>query len=206
MAERIHIKSPGEIAKMQKAGAVTAEILMEIGAEVHAGRTTREIDDIAREIFKKHKVGNAFYQYRGFPGQLCISVNEEVVHGSGGPRRIENGDIVSLDVGAIVDGWYGDNAMTVPVGMVAPETLRLLAATEESLFRAIELVRPGALLADVCGAVEAFVRPRGFTVVRDFVGHGIGRHLHEEPQIPNYRPHYKLPRLKRAWLWRLNPW
>ena len=101
MAERIHIKSPGEIAKMQKAGAVTAEILMEIGAEVHAGRTTREIDDIAREIFKKHKVGNAFYQYRGFPGQLCISVNEEVVHGSGGPRRIENGDIVSLDVGAM---------------------------------------------------------------------------------------------------------
>lgn len=206
MAERIHIKSPGEIAKMQKAGAVTAEILMEIGAEVHAGRTTREIDDIAREIFKKYKVGNAFYQYRGFPGQLCISVNEEVVHGSGGPRRIENGDIVSLDVGAIVDGWYGDNAMTVPVGMVAPETLRLLAATEESLFRAIDLVRPGALLADVCGAVEAFVRPRGFTVVRDFVGHGIGRHLHEEPQIPNYRPHYKLPRLKKAWLWRLNPW
>ena len=190
---------------MQKAGAVTAEILMEIGAEVHAGRTTREIDDIAREIFKKYKVGNAFYQYRGFPGQLCISVNEEVVHGSGGPRRIENGDIVSLDVGAIVDGWYGDNAMTVPVGMVAPETLRLLAATEESLFRAIDLVRPGALLADVCGAVEAFVRPRGFTVVRDFVGHGIGRHLHEEPQIPNYRPHYKLPRLKKGMALAIEP-
>ena len=109
---------------MQKAGAVTAEILMEIGAEVHAGRTTREIDDIAREIFKKHKVGNSFYQYRGFPGQLCISINEEVVHGSGGPRRIQNGDIVSLDVGAIVDGWHGDNAMTVPVGMVDPEKLR----------------------------------------------------------------------------------
>ena len=101
MAERIHIKSPGEVAKMQKAGAVTAEILMEIGAEVQVGRTTREIDDIAREIFKKHKVGNSFYRYRGFPGQLCISINEEVVHGSGGPRRIQNGDIVSLDVGAI---------------------------------------------------------------------------------------------------------
>jgi methionine aminopeptidase, type I len=112
---------------------------------------------------------------------------------------------VSLDVGAIVDGWYGDNAMTVPVGMVAPETLRLLAATEESLFRAIELVRPGALLADVCGAVEAFVRPRGFTVVRDFVGHGIGRHLHEEPQIPNYRPHYKLPRLKKGMALAIEP-
>lgn len=104
MAERIHIKSPGEVAKMQKAGAVTAEILMEIGAEVQVGRTTREIDDIAREIFKKHKVGNSFYQYRGFPGQLCISINEEVVHGSAGPRRIQNGDIVSLDVGAVVDG------------------------------------------------------------------------------------------------------
>ena len=205
MAERIHIKSPGEVAKMKKAGAVTAEILMEIGAEVQVGRTTREIDDIAREIFKKHKVGNSFYQYRGFPGQLCISINEEVVHGSGGPRRIQNGDIVSLDVGAIVDGWHGDNAMTVPVGMVDPEKLRLLAVTEESLFRAIELVRPGALLADVCAAVEGFVRPRGFTVVRDFVGHGIGRHLHEEPQIPNYRPHYKLPRLKKGMALAIEP-
>ncbi len=169
------------------------------------GRTTREIDDIAREIFKKHKVGNSFYRYRGFPGQLCISINEEVVHGSGGPRRIQNGDIVSLDVGAIVDGWHGDNAMTVPVGMVDPEKLRLLAVTEESLFRAIELVRPGALLADVCAAVEGFVRPRGFTVVRDFVGHGIGRHLHEEPQIPNYRPHYKLPRLKKGMALAIEP-
>jgi len=205
MAERIHIKSPGEIAKMQKAGAVTAEILMEIGAEVHAGRTTREIDDIAREIFKKHKVGNAFYQYRGFPGQLCISVNEEVVHGSGGPPPLSNRRILCPGGGAPCGGWYGDNAMTVPVGMVAPETLRLLAATEESLFRAIELVRPGALLADVCGAVEAFVRPRGFTVVRDFVGHGIGRHLHEEPQIPNYRPHYKLPRLKKGMALAIEP-
>ena len=153
MAERIHIKSPGEVAKMQKAGAVTAEILMEIGAEVQVGRTTREIDDIAREIFKKHKVGNSFYRYRGFPGQLCISINEEVVHGSGGPRRIQNGDIVSLDVGAIVDGWHGDNAMTVPVGMVDPEKLRLLAVTEESLFRAIELVSPW--VSGICGSTWA---------------------------------------------------
>lgn len=205
MAERIYIKSPGEVAKMQKAGAVTAEILMEIGAEVQAGRTTREIDDIAREIFKKHKVGNAFYQYRGFPGQLCISINEEVVHGSASSRRIENGDIVSLDVGAVVDGWYGDNAMTVPVGIVEPETLQLLAVTEESLFRAIDLVRPGALLADVCGAVESFVRPRGFSIVRDFVGHGIGLHLHEEPQIPNYRPSYKLPRLRKGMALAIEP-
>ena len=124
MAERIHIKSPGEVAKMQKAGAVTAEILMEIGAEVQAGRTTREIDDIAREIFKKHKVGNSFYQYRGFPGQLCISINEEVVHGSGGPRRIQNGDIVSLDVGAIeyihsqlvAERGHGGPGKTAPAG------------------------------------------------------------------------------------------
>ena len=110
-----------------------------------------------------------------------------------------------LDVGAIVDGWHGDNAMTVPVGMVDPEKLRLLAVTEESLFRAIELVRPGALLADVCAAVEGFVRPRGYTVVRDFVGHGIGRHLHEEPQVPNYRPHYKLPRLKKGMALAIEP-
>lgn len=207
---RIHLKSPGEIAKMQKAGEITAQILMEIGAEVQVGRTTKEIDDIARDIFKKYKVANAFYQYRGFPGQLCISVNEEVVHGSPafGPsniRTINDGDVVSLDVGAIVDGWYGDNAMTVPVGQVDKETLRLLAATEESLFRAISLVRPGALLADVCAAVEGFVRPRGFTVVREFVGHGIGRELHEDPQIPNFRPHYKLPRLQKGMALAIEP-
>lgn len=205
MSGKIFLKSAGEVAKMQIAGGVAAEILMEIGAAIKPGITTKDVDVITREIFRNKKVGNAFYQYRGYPGQLCISVNDEVVHGIGSSRVINSGDIVSLDVGTIVDGWYGDNAMTIPVGDVDPETLKLLAATEESLFRAIDLVRPGAMLADVCAAVEAYVKPFGFGVVRDFVGHGIGRHLHEEPQIPNYRPSYKLPRLKKGMALAIEP-
>ncbi|MEG2237491.1 MAG: type I methionyl aminopeptidase [Akkermansia sp.] len=205
MSGKIHIKTPGEIAKLQKAGEMAAKILMEIGAQIQPGRTTREIDEFAKELFKREKCGNAFFGYRGYKGQICISVNEEVVHGIGGDRMINSGDIVSLDVGTCVDGWIGDNAMTVPVGIVEPDTLRLLAATEESLFRAIQCARPGVPLADVCAAVEAFVKPRGFTVVRDFVGHGVGREMHEEPQIPNYRPMGKTPRLKKGMVLAIEP-
>jgi methionyl aminopeptidase len=136
----------------------------------------------------RHGCRSAFLGYRGFPGRICISINEQVVHGIGGPRRIQAGDIVKIDVGIIKDGWIGDNATTVAAGEIDLETRRLLAATEQSLFEAITRTRSGELLAEVCGAVEDYVRPRGFTVVRDFVGHGVGRSLHEEPQVPNYRP------------------
>ena len=204
-SHKIILKSPGEVAKLKKAGEVAARILMDLGAEIQPGRTTREIDQIAAELFRREGCKNAFFGYRGYPGQICISVNEEVVHGIGGDRRIENGDVVSLDVGTIVDGWVGDNAMTVPVGMVDPEVLKLLAATEESLFRAIDCARPGVPLADVCAAVEAFVRPRHFSVVRDFVGHGVGRSMHEEPQVPNYRPTWKTPRLKPGMVIAIEP-
>lgn len=205
MSGKIHIKSAGEIAKMKKAGEVAARILMDLSAEIKPGCTTGEIDRIAAELFKREGCGNAFLGYRGYKGQICISVNEEVVHGIGSERVIASGDIVSLDVGTIVDGWYGDNAMTVPVGDVSPNKLRLLAATEESLFRAIQLARAGTPLADVCAAVEAFVKPRGYTVVKDFVGHGIGREMHEEPQIPNYRPYWKTPRLKEGMVLAIEP-
>lgn len=205
MSGKIRIKTPGEVAKLQKAGEVAARILMDLGAAVQPGRTTREIDDYAAELFAREKCGNAFFGYRGYKGRICISVNEEVVHGIGGPKVIQSGDVVSIDVGTIVDGWIGDNAMTVPVGIVEPDVLRLLAATEESLFRAIQCARPGVPLADVCGAVEAFVRPKGFSVVRDFVGHGVGREMHEEPQIPNYRPTWKTPRLKKGMVLAIEP-
>lgn len=205
MSNRISYRNPAEIAKMRVAGEVAARILMDLQPIVKVGITTGEIDQYAAELFAREKCGNAFLGYRGFPGQLCISVNEEVVHGIGGPRVIRDGDIVSLDVGTIVDGWYGDNAMTVPVGNVLPETLDLLAATEESLFRAIAAVKHGVLLADVCAQVEDYVKPLGFSVVRDFVGHGIGRHLHEEPNVPNFRPKEKLPRLKRGMIIAIEP-
>ncbi len=202
---KIFLRSDGEVAKLKKAGEIAARILMDIAKEVQPGRTTGEIDRIAGELFKKEGCGNAFFGYRGYKGQLCISVNEEVVHGIGGDRVINDGDVVSLDAGTIVDGWYGDNAMTVPVGTVDPETLRLLAVTEESLFRAIALARPGTPLADVCAAVEAYVRPKGYTIVKDFVGHGVGRALHEEPQIPNYRPTWKTPRLQKGMILAIEP-
>jgi methionyl aminopeptidase len=131
--------------------------------------------------------------YRGFRGQICISVNEEVVHGIGGPRRIQPGDIVKIDVGVVKGGFIGDNATTVAAGDIPLETKRLMMATEQSLYEAISWARAGRRLADLCGSVEDYVKPFGFTIVRDFVGHGVGRKLHEEPQIPNYRPSGKSP-------------
>lgn len=205
MAERIPVRNPNEISKMRKAGEVSARILMDLMPIIRPGITTKEIDDYAAELFKREKCGNAFLGYSGYPGQLCISVNEEVVHGIGGPRVIQDGDIVSLDVGAIVDGWYGDNAMTVPVGNVSEDARRLLAVTEEALFRGIAEARQGNSLMEVCGAIEDYVKQFGFGIVRDFVGHGVGRHLHEEPQIPNYRPRYPLPRLKRGMILAIEP-
>lgn len=205
MAEHIPVRSPNEIGKLRKAGAVAARILMDLMPAVVPGTTTGDIDRYAAELFAREKCGNAFLGYGGFPGQLCISVNEEVIHGIGGSRVIRDGDIVSLDVGTIVDGWYGDNAMTVPVGNVAPDVKKLLVVTEESLFRAIAEAKQGALLEDVCGAVEDFVRPYGYGIVRDYVGHGVGRHLHEDPQVPNYRPKYRLPRLKRGMILAIEP-
>ena len=190
---RIPIKSPREIEFMRKAGSIASSILQALAREVAPGRSTGEIDRFAAELMREHDCKSAFLGYRGFPGHICISVNEEVVHGIGGARKIMPGDIVKIDVGIIKSGFIGDNATTVGAGDIPLETKRLLAATEQSLFDAISHARAGRRLADLCGSVEAFVAPRGFTVVREFVGHGVGRRLHEEPQIPNYRPQGKTP-------------
>ena len=190
---RIPIKSPREIEFMRKAGSIASSILQALAREVAPGRSTGEIDRLAAELMREHDCKSAFLGYRGFPGHICISVNEEVVHGIGGARKIMPGDIVKIDVGIIKSGFIGDNATTVAAGDIPLETKRLLAATEQSLFDAISHARAGCRLADLCGSVEAFVVPRGFTVVREFVGHGVGRRLHEEPQIPNYRPQGKTP-------------
>lgn len=190
---RIPIKSARDIEKMREAGAVASAVLQELAKAVEPGRTTGEIDKLAAELIRQHDAKSAFLGYRGFPGQICISVNEEIVHGIGGARRIQPGDIVKIDVGVVKSGFIGDNATTVAAGEIPLETKRLLAATEESLFVAISHARAGRRLSDLCGSVEEHVKPLGFTVVREFVGHGVGRKLHEEPQIPNYRPAGKSP-------------
>lgn len=190
---RIPIKSAREIDFMRTAGSIASKILQTLAKEVTPGRTTGEIDRLAAELMREHDCKSAFLGYRGFPAYTCISINEEVVHGIGGPRRILPGDIVKIDVGIVKSGFIGDNATTVPAGDIPLETKRLLAATEQSLFEAIKHARAGHRLADLCGAVEEFVAPHGFTVVREFVGHGVGRRLHEEPQVPNYRPLGKSP-------------
>lgn len=180
---------------MRVAGATAAKILIELAKLVQPGRTTGEIDHRAAELMREHDCRSAFLGYRGFPRQTCISVNEEIVHGMGGPRRILPGDIVKIDVGIIKGGFIGDNATTVPAGDIPTALKHLLAVTEQSLFEAIAHARAGTRLADLCGSVEAYVKPRGYTVVQEFVGHGVGRKLHEEPQIPNFRPPGKSPTL-----------
>ena len=173
---------------MRAAGAIASTILQALAKAVEPGRTTAEIDQLAAALMRQHDCKSAFLGYRGFPGYTCISVNEEVVHGIAGPRRILPGDIVKIDVGIIKSGFIGDNATTVAAGDLPQATRHLLAVTEQALYQAIDRARPGARLADLCGSVEAYVVPRGYTVVREFVGHGVGRRLHEEPQIPNFRP------------------
>lgn len=207
MAKRskIPIKSKQEIEKMREAGKVASEILQATAAFIRAGKTTREVDHFALNLMEKLKVRSAFHRYRNFPGHTCISMNEEVVHGIGGERVIVEGDLVKLDVGIKRQGWIGDNALTVPVGKIDGERKRLLAATEESLFVAISHARAGNLLNDLCASVEDFVTKHGFTVVRDLVGHGVGRQLHEEPQVPNYRPPGKSPILKPGMILAIEP-
>jgi len=202
---KIPIKSKQEIEKMRAAGALASEVLQATAAFIEAGKTTGEVDQFAKEMMEKKRCKSAFYKYRDFPGYTCISMNEEVVHGIGGDRVIVDGDLVKLDVGIKLQGWIGDNALTVPVGKINGEQKRLLAVTEESLFVAISHARAGARLHDLCASVEEYVTRFGFTVVRDLVGHGVGRQLHEEPQVPNFRPSGKSPVLKAGMILAIEP-
>ena len=190
---------------IRKACQMARDVLLKTAAEVHAGATTASIDRFAAAEMKARGCTSAFLGYRGFPGNICISINEEVVHGIGGPRVIQDGDIVKIDIGIILDGWVGDNALTVPVGKVEKETLKLMAATEESLHVAIKFARDGWMLGDLCHSVENHVTQYGFHVVREFVGHGVGRKLHEEPQVPNFGKKGERPRLKSGMTLAIEP-
>ena len=184
--ERIILKSPQEIEKMRRSNQIVAEILAEIKEAVRPGITTRDLEELAEELLAKKKAKPAFKGYNGFPASLCTSVNEEIVHGIPSERVLKEGDILSLDFGVIYDDFYGDAAITLPVGQVSPEAARLMRVAEEALYLAIEQARPENRLQDISAAIQHFVESQGFSVVRDFVGHGIGKHLHEKPQVPNF--------------------
>ena len=187
----ITLKTPQETAKMREAGRIVAEILAACRAVVRPGVTTGELDRIAGDILKRHGATSNFKGYGvpvlpPFPGVICTSVNEQVVHGIPGKRRLKEGEILSIDAGAIVEGWHADAAVTVPVGQVSAQAARLISVTEEALRQAIAAAVVGKRLGDIGAAVQRFVEGQGFSVVRNYVGHGIGRAMHEEPQVPNY--------------------
>lgn len=182
----VTIKSAREIANMREAGRVVASVIALLRKAVCPGVKTKELDLVAAKEIKRLGAKPAFLGYHGFPATICVSVNEEIVHGIPGSRVIKDGDLVKLDVGAVVDGLFGDAAVTVAAGVPAPSSAQLVAVAEESLVKAIHEVRPGARLGDIGSAVQRYAESYGYSVVREYVGHGIGRALHEEPQVPNY--------------------
>jgi methionyl aminopeptidase len=187
MRERVELKTSDEIARIRAAALVVHDVLQEVIAAVAPGVTTLHLDRIAERATLARGATPAFKGYHGYPAVLCASVNDEVVHGIPSASRVlREGDVIGLDFGVVKDGFYGDSAYTVPVGRVSGQAERLLATTRDALTRAIAAAREGARLGDLGFAVQAFVESRGYSVVRDFVGHGIGRRLHEPPQVPNY--------------------
>jgi len=192
----IPIKTEREAEKMRLACRAASEVLDKVSALVRPGITTGEVDQAAADYIADLGCQSAFLGYRGFPGNICISLNEEVVHGIGGSRRIQYGDIVKLDIGVVKNGWVGDTATTVPVGIIDEKVQRLLTVTENTLDLAIKHAHAGRKLGDLCAAIEDEISANGYTVVREFVGHGVGRKLHEEPQVPNYGRPGTGPKLK----------
>ncbi len=201
----IQIKRPKEIEAMRVSGAVVTEILEAVRSFVQPGQTTLEVDRYAASLMQKHGARSAFLGYKGFPGNICISVNEEVVHGIGGSRRIQYGDLVKVDIGIFKNGWIGDTATTIPVGMIDPSITRLLNATQASLKIGIAQARPGLRVGDISAAIEQFILQNGFSVVREFVGHGVGRKLHEDPQVPNFGKAGAGPKLKPGMVLAIEP-
>jgi methionyl aminopeptidase len=201
------LKSQEEIEKMRRAGRVVREVLELVRGHVKPGATTLDLEKVAEARIAELGAKPAFKGYHGYPCVLCTSVNNEVVHGIPSKRRVlKEGDIVSVDCGAVVDGYFGDAAVTIPVGTkIAPETEKLLRVTEASLRAGIAVVKPGATLGDIGAAVQGVVEAEGFSVVRDFVGHGIGVHMHEEPQVPNFGEAGRGMRLKTGMVIAIEP-
>ncbi|MEW6534958.1 MAG: type I methionyl aminopeptidase [Candidatus Auribacterota bacterium] len=201
----IQIKSARELDKMRESARITQCVLNEVINHIRVGSTTYELDRIAEQALAQYDALPAFKGYRGYPASVCVSVNEEVVHGIPGKRKLREGDIVSLDFGVLKDGYYGDMAVTVGVGKISPEREKLLRVTKESLLRGIEQAQPGKRLGDISHAIESYVVNNGFSIVRDYVGHGIGREMHEEPQIPNFGEPNTGPVLKEGMVFAIEP-
>ena len=191
---------------MRAAGRLVGEVLTALAAEVAPGVTTADLDAIAEKLIVDAGAMPAFKGYHGYPATICASINDEVIHGiPSGKRVLEEGDIISIDVGASLDGYFGDSAITLPVGRVSEEAATLLRVTDESLYKAIDAVRPGGRVSDIGHAVQQHVEAHGFSVVREFVGHGIGQRMHEEPQVPNYGEPGRGPRLAEGMVLAIEP-
>lgn len=201
----ISIKTAQEIAILRDAGKILAEISEDLKRSLREGITTREVDQVAEKLIRQRAVVPAFKGYRDFPGCVCISVNEEVVHGVPGNRLLRAGDIVSLDVGIIHKEYYSDTALTVGIGTIRDALKKLLDVTSQSLDKGIEQARAGNHLSDISHAIQTFVEGNHFSVVRDFVGHGIGKSLHEDPEIPNFGPAHNGPILKEGMVFAIEP-
>ena len=199
-------RSAAELERMREAGRLVGEVLTELTAAVAPGVSTAELDEIAERRIRQAGATPAFKGYHGYPATICASINDEVIHGIPSGRRVlAEGDIISIDVGAALDGYYGDSAVTLPVGQVSEQAATLLRVTEESLYKAIEQARPGHRVSDIGHAVQRHVEAFGFSVVREFVGHGIGVRMHEEPQVPNYGEPGHGPRLAEGMVLAIEP-
>ena len=198
-------KTPEQIAKMRVAGRVVAEMHEAIRAAIRPGVTTGELDRIGREVIERRGATSNFLNYHGFPAVICASPNDMIVHGIPGPYRLAEGDLISIDCGAIVDGWHGDAAFTAGVGAISDEAQRLLEVTEASLFAGIEQMVVGNRIGDIGHAVQQVAEAAGFSVVREYVGHAIGTAMHEDPQVPNYGPAGKGPKLRAGNVFAVEP-
>ncbi|SDP60821.1 type I methionyl aminopeptidase [Halobacillus aidingensis] len=198
-------KTSRELDIMREAGRIVALTHQKLEQNIQPGITTGELDKIADEFIRSMDAIPSFKGYNGFRGSICASVNEELVHGVPGDRVLNEGDIISIDIGAKYKGYHGDSAWTYPVGAVDDETMELLRVTEQSLFKGLDEAKPGVRLSNISHAIQSFVEPEGFSIVREYVGHGVGQELHEDPQIPHYGPPNKGPRLKPGMVLAVEP-
>jgi len=201
----IELKGPEEIALMRQAGRAVAEVLDMLRQELRPGLMLKKLDDIVRREFAKRKVVPTFLNYQGYPARACVSLNDEVVHGIPDSRILQEGDIVSIDLGATYKGFVGDAAITVGVGRISPVAERLVRVTEEALWQGIKAAKAGARLGQISAAIQTHAEGNGFSVVREYVGHGVGRSMHEEPQVPNFGPPDRGPLLQKGMTLALEP-
>ncbi|WP_332696631.1 type I methionyl aminopeptidase [Halalkalibacter lacteus] len=198
-------KTEREVEIMREAGKIVALTHQALKEHIQPGISTKELDEIAEKLIRTHDATPSFKGYNGFTGSICASVNEELVHGIPGKRVLKDGDVISVDIGAYYNGYHGDSAWTYAVGQISEKDQELLDVTETSLFKGLEFAKPGNRLSDISHAIQSYAEPLGYSIVREYVGHGVGQDLHEDPQIPHYGPPGKGPRLKPGMVLAIEP-